>query len=722
MPLSAFGSTQGQLWKNKLSGFFGIRMDMRFRIVVNANRFQQGRYVIGWVPLAGMATTTSNFKAAFINNMHMATLVQRTTVPHVEFDLATETSAELLIPFVSTQNFWPLNSAISGNDVSTLGYLSIYPYSPLVSPAGSTVASYTLYVSFENVKLFGAASPQAGIRDKEISNKMNGPISGIASAVSRGFREFSTIPALSEVAGTISWISDRIARTANMFGFSKPTQGDSLSKFMLLNNSCHSQVDGDCEARSLGFISKPGVMLNHGLSGSSIDEMDFSYIVRKYAYYRQFNWTLLSTGVLVTQKVVPVVSVSASVGLSYPPVSYLTNFFSYWRGSLKYRFKIVKTEFHSGRIQVCFYPTDESTFTASAYYVNRQIIDIRDTNEFEVTVPYISRSPYANVSGNESIGTLTIEVVDALVAPATVNNYVTFLVEICGGDDFEVAQPKDNRVSFTYAVPQSGLDKTSKSISFCIGNSVVNANPITASALVVGDKISSLRSFLKRFTPMIPNSGLTASTSRPTTSLITVTPDMLTVMGTGTATYYYYPDNVALWAPCYALWNGGIRIKDDITVAASTTPANIPFSNTATVVMYPANNYYDTDSQPISTNNGPIPAYTNLNTVIQNININPSLVVEVPQYTQNLSRCVADVISLTQDSPASYQQYQYSGSNTNAKLYIAAPIGLGPTPVSILTYNLHNIYRALADDAQFSTFISIPPVVAVPNATNGLFL
>jgi len=490
---------------------------------------------------------------------------------------------------------------------------------------------------------------------------------------------------------------------------------------MVLNNSCHSQVDGDSEARSLGFISKPGVLLNHGLSGSSLDEMDFSYIVRKYAYFKQFNWTLLSTGVLVTQKVIPVVSVSASTGLSYPPISYLTNFFSYWRGSIKYRFKIVKTEFHSGRIQVCFYPTDESVFTASSYYVNRQIIDIRQHNEFEVIVPYISRSPYASVSGDESIGTLTVEVVDALVAPATVNNYVTFLMEICGGDDYELAQPKDNTVAFTYAIPQSGLDDTSKSISFCIGNSVVNANPITASALVVGDKISSLRSFLKRFTPFIPNSGLAASTSRPTTSLITITPDMLTVLGTNTKTYFYYPDNVALWAPCYALWNGGVRIKDDITVAASTTPANISFSNTATAVLYPANNSFGTDSQPIATNNGPIPSYTNLNTVIQNININPSLVVEIPQYTQNLSRCVADIISITQDTSSFYHQYQYSGSNTNAKLYVAAPVGLGPTPASLLTYNLHNVYRALADDAQFSTFISIPPVVSVSPAGNGLF-
>jgi len=573
----------------------------------------------------------------------------------------------------------------------------------------------------KNIRLFGAASPQTGIADKEVSNKMNGPISGIASAVSKGFREFGTIPALSEVAGTISWISDRIARTANMFGFSKPTQGDSLTKFVLLNNSNHSQVDGDSEARSLAFISKPGVSLNHGLSGSSIDEMDFSYIARKYAYFNQFNWTLLSTGVIFTQKVHPGVNVPASTGISFPPVCYLASFFSYWRGSLKYRFKIVKTEFHSGRIQICFYPTDESVFTSSSYYVNRQIIDIREHNEIEVIVPYISRYPYATIATSESIGTLTIEVVDALVAPATVNNYVTFLCEISGGDDFEVAQPRDNNFALTYAIPQSGLNETSKSISFCIGNSVVKANPITASALVVGDKISSLRSFLKRYVLIRPNSGVAASTSRPTASLINMTPDLLTVLGNGTITYSYVPDNIALWAPCYALWNGGIRIKDNIDVATSTTPTNISFSNTATAILYPANNALSTQLHPINNDNLPMQSGINLNTIVQNINVNPSIVVEIPQYTKNLSRCVADVISITQDTSASYQQYQYSGSNSNARLYVAAPVSLGPTPASLLNYNLHNVYRALADDAQLSTFISIPPVVSALGVGPGAY-
>jgi Fe2+ transport system protein FeoA len=171
MPFTALNSANAVMWREKLRGIYGIRMDMRFRLVVNANRFQQGRYIMGWMPTAGMTRTVSALKEVALNNSHMATLVQRTTVPHVEVDLSTDTVAELLVPFVSCKSFYNLNAVLSALNDYPLGYLNIYPYSPLVSPAGSTTAGYTLYVSFENVQLFGASSPQSGLaRHKRISD------------------------------------------------------------------------------------------------------------------------------------------------------------------------------------------------------------------------------------------------------------------------------------------------------------------------------------------------------------------------------------------------------------------------------------------------------------------------------------------------------------------------------------------------------------------------
>lgn len=719
MPYAAFTSSSGGLWLNKLLGFYGIRMDMRFKLVVNANKFQQGRYCLGWVPLSGSYPTTSNLKNTMFNNMHMATLIQRTTVPHVEIDLATETTCELLVPFVSTQSFWPLNSAISSSDTSCLGFINLYPYIPLVSPAGSTTASYTLYVSFENITLFGAASPQSGLQKRETSNKQNGPISGIASSISKGFKEFANIPVLSEVATPVSWIADRIAKTASIFGFSKPAQGDSASKMELINAPNHTTTDGDGDVRALSYLALPATTPIKGHAGTDLDEMDFSYIVRKYAYNTTTNWTTTSpVGLLFSTPVKPNFSISNSGVQSFTPLAFVSNFFRVWRGSIRYRFKFVKTEFHSGRVQFCFYPTDESALTADFYYVNRQIVDIRDNIEVEIVVPYISRFPY--LGRDTQMGTLTCEVVDMLVCPATVSSTISIITEHAGGDDMEFAIPEQ---SFTvipkYAVPQSAL-KSDKQISFTIGNSDVHANPVISSAYCIGDKVTNFRAYLKRYSCLSPNSKVAASTKRLNGSTVAMVPDAIPCLSAGTTTYYTNADMVAVVASCYGLWSGGIRLRDVFDFACTTTPANITSSNLVTA--YYNDTIGGTTSQNVfTTNSGDNILGINCHMVLQTANLNNIVTVELPQYTDYLCRNVVDCIIFQDDAAPTYYNYQTQGAVTQAAVLFSGPKYCGPGTNTLVGYDLHNIYRSLADDGNFSLFISVPPVVGSGNTANANF-
>mgnify|MGYP002062111961 CR=1 FL=1 len=727
MPYTALTGGSSSLWVDKLAGFFGIRMDMRFRLVVNANRFQQGRYCMGWVPLGGSAITTSNLKQNLFNNMHMATLTQRTTVHHVEIDLNTETAAELLVPFVSTQTFWPLSCVFNSSDYSPLGYINVYPYSPLVSPAGSTTASYTLYVSFENVQLFGAASPQANgksLREREVANKQNGPISGIASSISRGFKEFSNIPVLSEIATPVSWIADRVANVASIFGFSKPSQGDSLTKQMLLNAPNHTTIDGDSDARALSYLSLPATVPVKGLAGTDFDEMDFSYITRKYAYCDRFTWdTSTTVGNLYTRNVGINNYVNFGSVVSYTPAAFVANFFLYWRGSMKYKFKMVKTEFHSGRIQVCFYPTDDYSNTADPYYVNRQIIDIREDNEFEVIVPFISRFGYIPQGGH--FGVLTIDVVDQLIAPSTVSSSITFLLEVCAGDDVEFAIPAPFNVVPQYAVPQSNMETsgsksgTNKHLSFTIGNTSINANPVVASSYCIGDKISSFRAMLKRFSPIAPSSRVAASTKRLNGTTAVVTPDMVPVASTSTTTYLWFPDNVGIVASCYLMWSGGIRLRDVYDFASTANPTLITNSNMITATYGTPVSYNQTD---IATSNSSLNyCPPNYHMVLQTAVINNVITVEVPQYTTALSRNLVDIMSFQADSPASYMQYTSSASATQASVSFNGPTKAGANTSPTDGYDLHNVYRALSDDGNFSYFISVPPMLSVGSIANANF-
>jgi hypothetical protein len=722
LPRSAFTTPQGVLWTEKLRGFFGIRMDMRVRIVVNANKFQQGRYCLGWVNHGAMTPTLSKLKNTDFQNMHMATLVQRTTIPHVELDLANDTAAEMLIPFQAPISFYPLNGMYSPfDDYPDLGYLSLYPYSPMITPEGSTVAGYTVYVSFENVSLYGAASPQAGLDRKETSNKSLGPISGISAPLAKGFKEFANIPTLGVIAKPISWVADCVTNVATFFGLSKPNPGSNSGRMQIVSMPGHSTVDGDSDARTLGYLSQPGTLPIVGISGTDYDEMDFSFIKSKPAYFQQFLMrdTDVSTTVLTSWNVDPYSARIDTAGVGgtvshFPPVSFLAAQFKYWRGSLTYRLKIVKTSFHSGRISIAFFPVDELSLTSNEQYVNRMIVDIRDCTEVEFTVPYISRRPWTTLG--ERIGQITITVVDPLVAPTTVSPNITILAEVYGGKDFEVAVMGQFSYNPSRIIPQ-GLELGEGDALFSqpLGASTSNADPVLMTSACIGEKITSVRALIKRFTPI--RRLLTNAGGDNNGKTIKIIPDAIPCINGILAdpTIAFSADTYAIWASCYAMVGGGIRFRDVIDTGLLT--AN------GAVLHAPVVSSYDIQDNSVPSammiNSAPSIYPVNYPLVLNSLEKDSSLTVELPQYTRTLARSVGDLMIFQFTGAPSYEDYTPTGNVTGGRLSFSIPENSTVTPVA--GFSVHKIYRAGADDAQFYSFISVPPMFNTPSVDTSTF-
>lgn len=726
MPYTALQSANAVIWREKLAGIFGIRMDMRFRIVVNANRFQQGRYIMSWTPLAGPITSISLLKEFWINQSHMATLVQRTTVPHVEIDLCNDTVAELLVPFVSTKSFYPLTSILSSVDSGSLGFLNIYPYSPLVSPAGAITAGYTVYLSFENIRLFGAASAQSGLKMKkkhfdpqrsEISNTGDGPISSVSSALSKGFKEFANIPLLSTYANSISWVADRVTSVASVFGWSKPIAGDSMSKMQILQAPNHNTVDGDSDARPFSYLSKPGVVALDGISGTDYDEMDFSYIVRKPAWFQTMTWPStalagdnLTNGIFFVS---PNTQVTLGGAFNYQPVAFVASFFKVWRGSLRYRFKFVRTEFHSGRVSIAFFPSNAiTTYAGNAAYVHRQIVDIRESPEIEIVVPYINENPWTT----NYTGEIIVSVVDPLSAPATVSSSITILCEISGGEDFEVAMPRRGiNLCPTSIVPQSGLPNENSLIAMNIGASTTVADPVISSSITIGDKVSSFRAFLKRFTPLRQNNNSTTGTLLLNDATVAMWADVIPYVPPTLPENYWRADHYSLVASCYAIVRGGVRIRNvinkNLLQGTSTTPYG-PGMATAFAID-DQNSSVNTFifSQPATILEPDVGAHV----VYQDLANNGVITIESPQYTLTYSKSKCDLalpqtvhnISTGPQTSLSQQTIWFSVPQSSV---ISAP--------EIQGQQLHNLHRSLADDANFGLFISVPPMLSSGPSSN----
>jgi len=730
-PYAALTSAAGAMYLNKLKGYYGISMDMRFRMVINATKFQQGRYMIGWTPTASSQPTTSNLKRIQFNELHNGTLVQRTTIPHVEIDISTGTSAELLVPFASPNNFYPLSDPLAGVDSYSLGWINVYPYSPLVSPAGSVVATYTLYISFENVRLFGAASPQSGLGDREVANKYNGPISSVTNAMSKGFKEFSSIPLLSSYANSISWVFDRASSVASIFGFNKPIQGDCISKVQILNACSHTNVDGDSDVRTLSLNQKPGTVQVDGLFGTDFDEMDFSYIVQKSAWYKTQSWALTDVvGTLVSIPVGPSYgAVAASNTVSYTPVAFVSSCFFNWRGSLVYRFKFVKTEFHSGRLSFAFYPTDEvASYTSDPYYVNRVIVDVRETTEVELTIPFIHRNMWQQF--DKKIGVINIDIVDPLVAPATVSSTIDILIELAGGKDFEVSIPKENDRVVTTIVPQSGLVDKSLYVA-TIGNTSVAMTPLVATATCVGDKITNFRAYLKRFSPTRPAKLAEVEETTAPWMLnahdLRMPVDYIAAISGAGASEFWITDMYGLVASCYGMVKGGIRVRNVIDIGryqGSINGADLAYlgMQTPTVVAFRAALIGQTPNPFILIDTYVDSISLNDSLVIQTTKDNNTITVEVPQYTSGLARSTVDMLTFQNSSALGYSS-AYESTTTRGILEFILPAGFAADLGSTSTpgYYTHNIYRSAAEDTSFGVFISVPPLRVVSSTSFGGF-
>jgi len=140
------------IFKDKIKGYLGMRFKMVFTLNVNAERFQQGRYRLCYVPLGGCRTSDATLWV----NQHTATLIQRSNLPGVDIDLNCDTTAVLEIPFSMAADFYVFKNLLSDQRV---GSLRLFPYSPMESLSGSTSCSYTLWAHFEDVELIGRVVP-----------------------------------------------------------------------------------------------------------------------------------------------------------------------------------------------------------------------------------------------------------------------------------------------------------------------------------------------------------------------------------------------------------------------------------------------------------------------------------------------------------------------------------------------------------------------------------
>lgn len=707
------------IWANKLSGILAFRGDLVITVQVNANRFQQGRYILAWIPSGGAGASVAEIGT--FNTTRRFTLTQLTQLPHVEFDLNCDTEATLTIPHVTAQGYASIDPNVSPYPVfGNNGTVALVPYSALVAGSGSTTASYSIFAHFENVDLAMPVNPNS-VRSKikvkrrvsqqetEQDSQSIGPIQGTLMKVTQAANLLTAVPYLSMVATPVSWASSIASQVAGVFGWSKPHNSGVDSKMVRYISYRYTNSDTADNSVKLGYKDSNELELMPGFAGSDLDEMAISYLASIPSNFDVVSWTTSNAEDAVLKKITlsprdfyRTTTIGAVDYTSLTPIAYLATFFGEYRGSIKLTFKIAKTEFHTGRLLMTFWPVENKSnasppdpSVATSAYTHREIIDIRYGNEFSFVVPYISFSSYRSTYTDDRMyGYVSLRVLNPLIAPSTVSSSVSIMMEVSAAEDFEVARPIDPAwTPVTTFNAQSGKN-VCQIVTANMGNSTIYKDD-APSRFCIGERVLSLASVAKKFSRVMSPVSLGSYLS-----FINFLPYGVPMdeVSTGSRTPSgFAPDNFARIAAPYALYRGSVRWK---MISLDASPETCVVGSMVTL----NNSGYTTFLGSSTSNLVGLSRDVSPNQASQafRIQANGGAEVEFPYYNRYPSTAVYDMLV---NATSSNQNY-----DTNTTL----PRYGGCFSTQYTASNLPDaqplIMRAMGEDAHFGLFVSIPAV------------
>jgi len=510
----------------RMSNFKLLQAKLHLKFVINGSPFHYGRVLCSYNPMAGQDELTYN--SGSVDDF--VALSQR---PHVYLNPCDNKGGEIVCPFFWNKNSIDISSLDDFIDMGGLSIRTLVPFkhaNGAVDPVTLSVYAWASDVKLDvptahlpiHVEPYGVsratkrtpyekalnpdlpvarpmrvASATDGLYQDMMPNASeysSGPISRPASAVAAAAGSMTSIPFLKPYALATQIGAGALAKVASLFGYSRPALiKTGLFRPTIKGSMATCNQDDDCHKLSLDV--KQELSIDPCIfGGESCDEMEIKRIAGTESYLTSFNISPSNTAeqllwnCIVDPQVYRVSGTGNSTLIHSPACAFASYPFKQWRGSMKYRFQIMCSAYHRGRIKIVYDPTGtfgDSVGTSNPYNTNyTSVIDFRETTDFTYEVgwgqatsfrnhpPMIqlpidmydtTQLPYYSPLDDFGNGTIAVYVVTELAVPnSTVNNDITVNVFVSAGDDFEVAVPSGEIISnFRLLTPDQAVVPTS---------------------------------------------------------------------------------------------------------------------------------------------------------------------------------------------------------------------------------------------------------------------
>lgn len=523
---------------SKIENYAFIRADVVVRLQINAQPFQCGKVYMCFSPFQNVIDQGPLQRKNY--------LAGRTGFAGVEMNIPDENSVVLRIPFCSYNEAFNL---ITGE--GTFGSFSTW----VTIPLSSGDVSYTVYAHLENVHLSVPAPVTLSLLDEQnyiktldilrernkkyaqVRQYVNGrrvEMQGIlenlpkpsaifngAAAVSNAL---SNVPVIGSAAKVGAVVATGASKIADAFGFTRTPISESSKPMAIKPMADLGFVAGNDNSTVLACYPDTQLSPPNTLFATEDDEMSFPYIKKRPTVLDTFNWSVDNAeGDVLFKTVVAPIRIHVASSTRYETMlSYLSNPFCLWRGSIHYRLSFAKTKFNSGRIRIAFIPGMTTAVTYEESEVSySKVLDLSSSSTIDFEVPFVSSTPWKEIHNFDSdfVGTIAVYVVNKLKSVTNAPSTITALVWVRGGDDFELGLPGTNSMTsginvpfgFARGVEMQGDESTLETNREHLDTPMLDTGETEgySRAMCTGEFLNSVKAYINRYTLVgtVPVSG-----------------------------------------------------------------------------------------------------------------------------------------------------------------------------------------------------------------------
>lgn len=493
--------------KYKMNNFSFISCNLKLKIIVNASPFYFGTLRACYQPLPV-------FKASTIGAANVQTLVPYSQQPGLWISPMNSEGGELKLPFLFQKDYLSVQRLA---DFTNMGTLRFVNYAALDSANGATGVgvSVQVYAWAEDIILSG---PSVGLA-LQADEYGDGVVSRPASVVAGIAGKLRGVPILGKFATATEIGARAVGGIAKLFGFTNVPVVSDTQPYRPSPFPQFASPEIGFPVEKLTLDAKNELAVGGNCVGvESDDPLAIEALVRRESYLTTATWSTTSPvdTPLFTSKVTPWLFNSSGTlntnGTAYymtPQAMVATNFAN-WRGDIIFRFRVVASKYHKGRLRVSYDPVNAAVQTTgdTGSMTYNKIIDLGEETEFEIRVPYHQALPWLRTNSVLSItnwttsttpaltndttamnGLISLKVLTLLTAPVAASA-VSILVFVRGAENLEFANPSLLPRLSPFTVQADTMDQ------YVPGSpSVVDMNRYRIN---FGESVKSLRMLMRR--------------------------------------------------------------------------------------------------------------------------------------------------------------------------------------------------------------------------------